>query len=70
MRPSEDLLEAVCEAILCHLPFRLAVETCGWMQMDHLIVLHRKVVPCLFQVGNLHEVAAGESLADIGVVVL
>ena len=37
--------------------------------MDHLVILHCEVVACLLQVGDLHEVATGESLANVRVVV-
>ena len=38
--------------------------------MNHLIILHCQIVACLLQVGNLHEVAAGESFADVWIVIL
>ena len=51
------------------LPFWLAVQACWGVQVDHLIVFHGQVVPCLLQVSHLHKVASGQSLADVGVVV-
>ena len=39
------------------------------MQVHHLVVFDGQVVPSLLQVGNLHEVAAGEGLADVRVII-
>lgn len=39
------------------------------MQVDHLVVLYCEVMPSLLQVSYLHEVAAGQGLANVGVVV-
>lgn len=34
-------------------PFRLVVQHSGRVQLDHLVVLHRQIVPCTLQVGHL-----------------
>ena len=38
-----------------HLPLRLVIQTCGGVQVHHLIVLHSEVVPSALQVSNLQK---------------
>lgn len=39
------------------------------MQVHHLVVFHSQIMSSLLKVGNLHKVAASQSLADVGVVI-
>lgn len=45
------------------------VQTGGRVQLHHLVVLHCQVVTGSLQVGNLHEEARHQGLADVDVVV-
>lgn len=48
-----DVIARSQHEFLVQRPLGLVVQACGGVQVHHLVVLHRQVVPCPLQVGNL-----------------